>query len=79
MPEHDETIRLPYRGIIRRTPDGIPYLTPELVLLFKAKHARAKDQADFDATIPYLTSDQRATLAGLLARAHPGHRWIAQL
>ena len=76
---HDETIRLPYRRIIRHTPDGIPYLTPELVLLFKAKHARAKDQADFDGTVPYLTSAQRATLAGLLAHAHPGHRWIAQL
>ena len=76
---HDETVRLPYRGIIRHTPDGIPYLTPELVLLFKAKHARPKDQADFDGTVPYLTSAQRATLAGLLAHAHPGHRWIAQL
>jgi aminoglycoside-2''-adenylyltransferase len=76
---HDETIRLPYRGIIRHTPDGIPYLTPELVLLFKAKHARPKDQADFDGTVPYLTSAQRKTLAGLLAHARPGHRWIAEL
>ena len=76
---HDETIRLPYSEIIRHTPDGVPYLAPELVLLFKAKHARPKDQADFDGTVPYLTSAQRATLAGLLARAHPGHRWIAEL
>ena len=76
---HDERIRLPYRRIIRHTPDGIPYLTPELVLLFKAKHARPKDQADFDGTVPYLTSAQRKTLAGLLARARPGHRWIAEL
>ena len=27
----DETIRLPYRDIIHRTRDGIPYLAPELV------------------------------------------------
>jgi hypothetical protein len=76
---HDETIRLPYRAIIGHTPDGIPYLAPELVLLFKAKHARPKDQADFDGTIPHMTPAQRATLARLLAHAHPGHRWLADL
>ncbi|MEU7580060.1 hypothetical protein AB0B50_20955 [Streptomyces sp. NPDC041068] len=76
---HDETIRLPYSEIIHHTPDGIPYLAPELVLLFKAKHARPKDQADFDATLPHMTSAQRTTLAGLLARARPGHRWLGKL
>ncbi|GAA4255899.1 nucleotidyltransferase domain-containing protein [Dactylosporangium darangshiense] len=75
----DEGIRLPYRDIIHHTEDGVPYLAPELVLLFKAKHAREKDQADFDATVPHLTPAQRATLAGLLARVHPGHPWLADL
>ncbi|HTZ29843.1 MAG TPA: hypothetical protein VMC83_37955 [Streptosporangiaceae bacterium] len=75
----DETIRLPYNEIIHHTPDGIPYLAPELVLLFKAKHARPKDEADFHATIPHMTPAQRTTLAGLLARVHPGHRWLANL
>ena len=73
----DETIRLPYRDIIHHTHDGIPYLAPELVLLFKAKHARQKDQADFDATVPHMTQGQRETLAGLLTRVHPGHPWLA--
>lgn len=76
---HDETVRLPYGEIVRRTPDGIPYLAPELVLLFKAKHARPKDQADFDSTVPYMTAAQRATLAGLLAHVRPGHRWLESL
>ncbi len=76
---HDETIRLPYREVIHRTPGGIPYLAPELVLLFKAKHALPKNQADFHATVPHLTPAQRQTLAGLLARAHPGHPWLAHL
>ena len=76
---HEPTIRLPYREIIRHDPDGIPFLAPELVLLFKAKHARPKDQADFDDTVPHLTGAQRRTLAELLARAHPGHRWLARL
>ena len=76
---HYETIRLPYSEIIHHTPDGIPYLAPELVLLFKAKHARPKDQADFDGTIPHMTPAQRQILAALLARAHPGHHWQANL
>lgn len=45
----------------------------------KAKRALPKDQADFDAAIPRMTPAQRQTLAGLLARAHPGHRWLASL
>lgn len=75
----DERVRLPYNDIVHHTQDGIPYLAPELVLLFKAKHVRRKDQADFDATVPHMTSAQRETLAELLARVHPGHTWIAGL
>ncbi|TNH29580.1 hypothetical protein FHG89_11915 [Micromonospora orduensis] len=75
----DDGIRLPYRDVIHHTRDGIPYLAPELVLLFKAKHVRRKDQADFDATVPHLRSTQRRSLAELLARAHPGHPWLADL
>ncbi|MFI2608407.1 nucleotidyltransferase domain-containing protein [Kitasatospora sp. NPDC018619] len=75
----DERIRLPYAEIIHRTRDGIPYLVPELVLLFKAKQPRPKDQADFEATVPHLAPPRRAALAGLLARVHPGHAWLAAL
>ncbi|MFF3957211.1 nucleotidyltransferase domain-containing protein [Streptomyces sp. NPDC001890] len=75
----DERIRFPYSDVIHHTQDGIPYLAPELVLLFKAKHARRKDQTDFDATVPHMTPAQRETLAGLLARVHPGHPWLTDL
>ncbi len=75
----DETIRLPFSSIIHQTGDGIPYLAPELVLLFKAKHAREKDQRDFDATVPHMTRAQHETLAELLARVHPGHPWLTEL
>lgn len=76
---HNSTIRLPYGDVVLRTQDGIPFLAPELVLLFKAKHARPKDQADFDRTIPHLTGTQRGTLADLVARTHPEHPWLAHL
>ena len=33
---------------------GIRYLLPEIVLVYKARPLRAKDDADFDATLPVL-------------------------
>ncbi|MEU1179878.1 hypothetical protein ABZ464_19910 [Streptomyces sp. NPDC005820] len=75
----DESLRLPYDAIIERTPDGIPYLIPELVLLFKAKAVRAKDQADFDGVLPELGRARRDRLAQWLGRVHPGHPWQESL
>ncbi|MGW1354847.1 nucleotidyltransferase domain-containing protein [Streptomyces sp. NPDC002409] len=75
----DERIRLPYSDIVHHTREGIPYLAPELVLLFKAKHVRRKDQTDFEATITHMTPTQRETLAALLTLVHPGHPWIEDL
>ncbi|MEB8338449.1 nucleotidyltransferase domain-containing protein [Streptomyces endophyticus] len=75
----DDSLRLPYDAIIARTADGIPYLVPELVLLFKAKAPRPKDQADFDAALPLLGQARRDALSGLLGRVHPGHPWLTAL
>jgi RimJ/RimL family protein N-acetyltransferase len=76
----DESIRLPYERVIANTDDGIPYGRPEIVLLFKARHAhRDRDQADFDAVVPRLDPEQRRWLADSLERVHPGHRWLDDL
>lgn len=76
---HHPSIRLPYAEIILHTADGIPFLAPELVLLFKAKHVRPKDQTDFESVVPLLSPEQRARLAGLVERVYPDHRWLAAL
>jgi hypothetical protein len=75
----DETIRFPYDQIIVTTPAGVPYLIPEIVLLFKAKHRRPKDQADFAGVLPLLDLARREWLATALERVHPGHPWLAEL
>ncbi|MDQ0578809.1 nucleotidyltransferase domain-containing protein [Streptomyces rishiriensis] len=75
----DETLRLPYDEIVERTADGIPYLIPELVLLFKAKETRPKDRADFEGVLPLLAPARRVRLAEWLDRVHPGHPWLAEL
>jgi len=75
----DPAIRRPYAEVITATRDGIPYLVPEVVLLFKAKHSRPKDEADFGGALPLLTTAQKAWLAAALARVHPGHHWLSRL
>lgn len=75
----DESIRLPYARVVLRTGDGIPYLRPEIVLLFKAKWTRDKDEADFARVLPRLDADARAWLADALGRIAPGHEWRARI
>jgi hypothetical protein len=75
----DERIRLPYASLIERTADGIPYARPETVLLFKAKHARPKDEDDLAAVLPRLGPERRCWLAEALELVHPGHRWLERL
>jgi hypothetical protein len=75
----DESIRRPYAEIIHRTRDGIPYLAPELVLLFKAKRDSPKDRADFEGATPLIGQAKRAALGEMLSRVHPGHSWLTLL
>jgi hypothetical protein len=75
----DERIAVPRDAIIRRTADNIAYLSPEAVLLFKAKGMREKDVSDFTLVAPLLQPTQRAWLIDALTRVHPSHSWIAAL
>lgn len=75
----DARISRPLASIGRLTDDGIPYLAPEIQLLYKAKTPRPKDEADFARTFPHLDGESRQRLAQALAIVHPGHPWLAQL
>ena len=75
----NDSIRRPYGDVIRRSTDGVPYVVPEVVLLFKAKQNRDKDHADFLAVLPMLSPDRRAWLAKALSMVHPGHIWLKKL
>lgn len=72
----DASLRRPYGEMVLLSPDGIPYLSPEVVLLFKAKHRRPKDEQDYAAVAPRLTADERNWLNTALELVHPGHAWI---
>lgn len=62
---------------------GIPYLAPELVLLFKSKntssHDRPKDQVDFEKAFSHLEPERRAWLYWALMATSPDHPWIEHL
>jgi hypothetical protein len=77
--KRETSIRRPYAELIRRTDDGIPYMSPDVVLLFKAKHTGAKDVADLEHCLPLLTGAERAWLVDGLERIHPGHAWIERV
>jgi uncharacterized protein (DUF952 family) len=62
-----------------RSLDGVPFVRPEIALLYKAKAARFKDERDFDRALPHLDAAARAWLASSLEQAHPGHPWRARL
>jgi hypothetical protein len=75
----DPAIRMPYDQLIERTADGIPYGRPEVILLYKAKHSRDRDQADFEDILPRLDAERRQWLVAALEIVHPGHPWLAEL
>ena len=56
---------------IGATRDGLPYIRPEIALLYKAKQPRYKDSQDFQHVLPHLTSDARKWLRAALELAHP--------
>ena len=67
----DPSLRLPWNVAVLRTSDGIPYLAPELQLLFKSKGLRPKDDVDAAQVIPSLEARRRQLLAEVLGPDHP--------
>lgn len=59
--------------------DGIRYLLPQIVLVYKARLRRPKDEPDFEAALPILTEPQRAWMRQALASVVPDHHWLDRL
>ena len=75
----DPRIRRPLAEAIEFSPEAIPYLAPEIVLLFKAKAPTDKNEADLALTLPLLTWSQIEWLRNALEIVHPKHDWTARL
>jgi hypothetical protein len=67
------------KDIGRLTDDGVPYIRPDIQLLYKSKGSRAVDESDLIALLPRLDAAQRATLSAWISAGDPTHRWLARL
>lgn len=72
-------VTLPIDRLIRAGKGDIPILAPAVVLLYKAKNPRPKDEADFQAVASHLAAAEREWLAASLSIVHPGHHWLSAL
>lgn len=59
--------------------DGIRYLNPEIVLLFKARLRRTKDVRDLELVWPLLAKDNQAWLVEMLRGVDLAHPWLERL
>ncbi len=75
----DPSLRLPLTEAFVTTGASAPHLAPEIVLLFKAKAPREKDELDFASALPELSTERRRWLRESLQRCHPGHPWLARV
>jgi len=75
----EKSIRRRLEDIFLRTDDEIPYLRPEIQLLYKggSSKVREKDFNDLQTMLPYLLPEQRDWLKMTLKRQFPtGHPWL---
>lgn len=64
---------------IGHTRNGVAFLRPEIVLLYKAAEPSPKNNSDFAQVEPYLSDQARRWLCDQLTRYDPSHPWIARL
>ncbi len=75
----DPRIILPLSKVGLGSPLGIPYLCPEIVLLYKAKYQKKKDDFDFENVISYLDDEGRQWLRLAIDIHSPSHPWLDRL
>jgi hypothetical protein len=75
----DAAIGLGVADLGRRDANGIPFIRPEVMLLYKSKSPRPVDETDFLYALPRLDVAQKGWLSGALYTIDPRHRWLDRL
>jgi len=75
----DTRIRMPLKHAIVFAKGNLTILCPAIVLLFKAKDPRPKDDADFRSARGEMSRDQLRWLEESLRVCDPTHRWLNQI
>lgn len=74
----DARVRLPLSRTFRSA-GGIPYLAPEIVLLFKSRRPASKDDADLQVALPHLDAAQAMWLRDAIVTTGGESRWVELL
>jgi len=64
---------------VLRTQEGIPYLAPELQLLYKAKQPRPHDEQDAYLAFTHFSFEQKRQFLLMLQAVDPQHPWLVTL
>lgn len=74
----DDAIKRPLDEI-GHTRDGVAFLRPEIVLLYKVGEPSPKNNRDFAEVRPHLSDQAASWLGDALTTCDPRHPWIAAL
>lgn len=72
-------LTVPMSEVVQQSPEGMPYMAPQLQLFMKAKGTRPKDNADFEVVWPLLSPTPRTWLVQVMQRFYPGHPWLVEM
>jgi hypothetical protein len=75
----DGSVRRSLDDLTRQTQDGVRYVAPDIVLLFKSRQLRDKDTEDFHTLRPALTERERSWLRVNLQQWRHDHPWLSSL
>lgn len=74
----DGRITKPLSELYLTSNSAIKFLRPEIVLLYKSKNPRSKDDLDFAATFARLDAESRSWLKNALEICDEKHHWLKQ-
>jgi hypothetical protein len=72
----DFRVRRPF-GRAFLTRESIPFLAPEIALLYKSNDLSAKNTADLDVAVRVMSAEQRDWLRDAIALGSADHPWLA--
>lgn len=75
----NEMVTKPLSEIFSSTNSGIKFLHPEIVLLYKSKNPRTKDEQDFQAAAKRLDDTAKSWLKNALSICYDRHHWLKKL
>ncbi len=75
----DQSVRHSLVKIGLESKAGVKFLCPEIVLLYKSKNPKAKDEQDFQAAVGHLDAEQKEWLKCAIALTDSQHRWLQSL